>query len=223
MQSDGLWEVVGADTLPRRKGRNKSPPRSVLLKAEAVGHLPEAVYDAVRRDEALLHEVAHSLLQGHFAESLHDEILSAVGLLPDAAGGHRRRRDPAFRERVLRAYEHRCAVCGFHAQLGNVDIGLEAAHIRWHQAGGTDDEPNGLALCVMHHKLFDRGAMTVVEEDLTVRVSQNVHGASGFAEWVMGFHGQPLRGPQHPDYRPAPTNLAWHWKQVFRQPPRFVG
>jgi putative restriction endonuclease len=31
LQSDGLWEVLDAETLPRRKGRNKCPLRSVLL------------------------------------------------------------------------------------------------------------------------------------------------------------------------------------------------
>ena len=223
LQSDGLWEVQDADRLPRRKGRNKNPTRTVLLKFEAIGRLPEDVYEAIRGDDALLYEVAHSLLNAHFAESLHDDILSAVGLSIDTGGGRQRRRDPKFRERILRAYEHQCAICGFQAQLGHIDIGLEAAHIRWHQAGGVDDETNGLALCVMHHKLFDRGAMTVAAEDLTVRVSQHVHGGSGFAEWVMGFHGRPLRTPQHPDYRPARANLSWHWRQVFRQPPRWEG
>src|SRR5437588_7846441 len=44
---------------------------------------------------------------------------------------------------------------------GSVSVGLDAAHIRWHQAGGPDREGNGLALCVLHHKLFDLGAFTV--------------------------------------------------------------
>jgi HNH endonuclease len=58
---------------------------------------------------------------------------------------------------VLTAYEYRCAVCGFDVRLGSVSIALDAAHIRWHQAGGADLEKNGLALCVLHHKTFDLG------------------------------------------------------------------
>jgi hypothetical protein len=33
--------------------------------------------------------------------------------------------------------------------------------IRWHQGGGPDEESNGFALCVLHHKTFDLGAFTV--------------------------------------------------------------
>jgi len=72
----------------------------------------------------------------------------------------RKKRDPAFRQKVLKAYEWRCAVCGFDVKLGTVAIALDAAHIRWHQAGGPDVENNGLALCVLHHKTFDLGAFT---------------------------------------------------------------
>ncbi len=40
-------------------------------------------------------------------------------------------------------------------------MAIEAAHIKWHQAGGPDIEQNGIALCSMHHKLFDRGVFTI--------------------------------------------------------------
>jgi putative restriction endonuclease len=36
-------------------------------------------------------------------------------------------------------------------------IALDAAHIRWVQAAGSDEDANGLDLCVLHHELFDRG------------------------------------------------------------------
>jgi putative restriction endonuclease len=39
---------------------------------------------------------------------------------------------------VLTAYEFRCAVCGFDVRLGAASIALDAAHIRWRQAGGPD-------------------------------------------------------------------------------------
>ena len=42
--------------------------------------------------------------------------------------------------------------------LDQETLGIEAAHIKWHQAGGPDTEDNGLALCTLHHKRFDRGA-----------------------------------------------------------------
>jgi predicted restriction endonuclease len=51
-------------------------------------------------------------------------------------------------------------------------VGVEAAHIKWHQAGGPDTSPNGIALCALHHKLFDRGMITF-SEDHRVLVSEN--------------------------------------------------
>jgi putative restriction endonuclease len=130
----------------------------------------------------------------------------------------RRPRDPAFRERVLKAYEYWCAVCGFDVRLGNVSIALDAAHIRWHQAGGPDVEGNGLALCVLHHKTFDLGAFTVREG--VVLVSDRAHGTAGFEEWLLAHHGRAVREPQRADWRPEPAHLEWHGREVFKGEPR---
>jgi putative restriction endonuclease len=79
---------------------------------------------------------------------------------------------------VLRAYEYSCAVWGFDVRLGTMSIALEAAHIKWHQAGGPDEESNGLALRMLHHKLFDRGVFTL-SETMKVIVSENANGTRG--------------------------------------------
>jgi putative restriction endonuclease len=115
---------------------------------------------------------------------------------------------------VLKAYEYRCPVCGFDVRLGSVSIALDAAHIRWHQAGGPDAESNGLALCVMHHKKFDLGAFTVA--DGVLLVSDLMNGTSGFQETLLAFHGKPVRPPQRPDGTPEPQHLAWHGRDVFK-------
>jgi uncharacterized protein len=71
--------------------------------------------------------------------------------------GGRRRRDPRFREEILRIYERRCAVCGYDGRLGTTDLAIEAAHIKWHAAGGPDAAENGLALCSFHHVALEPG------------------------------------------------------------------
>jgi hypothetical protein len=53
-----------------------------------------------------------------------------------------------------------------------------------------------------------------------VVVSEQVHGSSGFEEWLLAFHGRPLRRPQRAEYLPAAEHLRWHWKEVFRGPAR---
>ena len=94
-------------------------------------------------------------------------------------------------------------------------MALEAAHIKWHQAGGPDEEVNGLALCSLHHKLFDRGAFTLSNE-LEILVSEDAHGTAGFQEWLMRFHGEKLNFPQRQIYYPNEDYTNWHVKEVFQ-------
>src|SRR5262249_26056526 len=156
--------------------------------------------------------IASRILEEHFPESLHPDILSAVGLTLETADA-RRKRDPKFRQMVLTAYEWRCAVCGFDVRLGSVSIALDAAHIRWHQAGGPAVGCNGLALCVLHHKTFALGAFTVA--DGVLLVSDQANGTTGFHEALLGFHAKPIRIPQCPEWSPAPGHLDWHGREVF--------
>lgn len=132
-----------------------------------------------------------------------------------------RKRAPDFRQRVLRAYEYRCVVCGFDVRLRSVSIALDAAHIRWHQAGGPDVESNGLALCVLHQKTFDLGAFTVGGGVLLI--SDQVNGTAGFQENLLAYHGWPIRSPQRPDWKPELAHLEWHGPEVFKGEARHHG
>jgi putative restriction endonuclease len=163
LQNDGVWHVATSGTPAPRKS-NSDPPRGELIANDARGAFSAEVQAALRADPSLASKVAARLLEGHFPASLHEEVLDAVGL--DLAGTvgvgkTATKRDPQFRQRVLTAYEWKCAVCGFNVRLGSVPIALDAAHVRWHQAGGPPEPCNGLALCVLHHKVFDLGAFTV--------------------------------------------------------------
>ena len=110
-------------------------------------------------------------------------------------------------------------VCGFDAKLGTSPIALEAAHIKWHTHCGPDTIVNGLALCSLHHKLFDRGAFTLSKKR-ELLVSGNVSGSMGFDEWLMDFHGKPINLPQSIDEYPAVKFIRWHVRAVFKGKPR---
>ena len=69
------------------------------------------------------------------------------------------RRDPHFRDKILRKFGNTCLVCG--TQETTI---LEAAHIISVSDGGSDDAENGLCLCRNHHRLFDAGLMDVCLE-----------------------------------------------------------
>lgn len=175
-----------------------------------------AVTLRVRPD--LVNDIVARLLEDHWETSFHSDILDAVGM-PFVQVTCRRPRDPAFRETILRIYEHRCAVCGYDALLGSTDLGIEAAHIRWHSHGGPDTEDNGLALCANHHKAFDRGALSLAD-DHRFLVSQHLRDTQGARDWLVRFAGRALRGPQAGCPPPAVIHLEWHRNEVFREPAR---
>lgn len=220
LQRDGVWTVHAPPALVLKTGDDI--PRVTSLRSHDVrAEFSHDVQDALRADPDLAGAIANRILEQHFPESLHQDILNAVGLTNLGPTGIRKKRDPAFRQRVLKAYEYRCAVCGFDVRLGSVSIALDAAHIRWHQAGGPDAENNGLTLCVLHHKTFDLGAFTVADGILLV--SDHANGTSGFQELLMAHHGKPIRPPQHPDWRPHPGYLEWHGREVFKGKARHRG
>jgi len=217
LQSDGLWKVEAEGELLKR-GETKSPRKTELIEKKASGEFPSEVEQTLRNNPALVQELSLSLLRGHFPESLHEPILEAVGLNL-ATPTSRIPRDPSFRREVIRAYEHRCAVCGYDVKLGGGDLGLEAAHIRWHQAQGPDVVQNGLALCSIHHLALDRGAIGLSEER-TILVSADVHGSTGVEELLVAFTGKPLRKPSAAHLRPEIDHIRWHTHEVFRGPAR---
>jgi putative restriction endonuclease len=78
----------------------------------------------------------------------------------------RTKRDPNFRHKVNEAYGHRCAMCGFQLEL------IEAAHIIPHSnEKGTDDVDNGISLCVLHHRAYDR-ALVYFDENFNIIINE---------------------------------------------------
>jgi putative restriction endonuclease len=218
LQNDGIWEVISEVELQPRKG-NTDPKKSELIEYRAAGGFPKDIYGVLRAKPTLISHLADRLVSRHFPTSLHTDILAAVGLPTTAASTPPSARSAEFREDVLRAYQRQCAVCGFNVRLGNSDLALEAAHIRWHQVGGPDNITNGVCLCVLHHRLFDRGAMGISPDGL-ILVSEDVHGSKGLQKWLLGFEGSRLVRPQRSEYYPATVFVGWHLREVFRGPPR---
>lgn len=64
-------------------------------------------------------------------------------------------RDANFKDRVLTAYSHSCAMCGVQLRLLDAAHILPAAH-----PDSTDETSNGIALCALHHRAYDRGLLT---------------------------------------------------------------
>lgn len=231
-----LWDLNGPKEILARPA-GATPSLGELRERHVEGGFATDIDAALRETPGLLQDVARRVLDAYFPATLHADIAAAVGLDLDQpphakdsarveagyADSAARRRDPSFRERVLRAYEYRCCVCGFDLRIGTIAAGLEAAHIQWHHVGGPDIESNGLALCALHHKLFDLGVFTLDAADHRIIFSQHAVSGGRGSTGEIRHHGKPILPPQHKDLLPAPHFLAWNAKNVFKQPARPVG
>ena len=213
LQNDGVWEVSDADQI--RQTASGDAYITDLRNYNVSGGFNETISEQLQNDSELTFDIIQSLLDAHFPPSLHEDILQAVDIEFPFQAFDTRTRISNFRKNVLRAYEYKCAVCGFDVKLGDSPIALDACHIKWQKAGGPDEAVNGLALCVMHHKLFDRGAYTLSKR-LEILVSDDAHGTKGFQEWLMDFHGQTINFPQRQTYYPEMDFIGWHVKEVFQ-------
>ena len=224
LRSDELWEIPDDDLATIKGGSGTSPTDRQLVDLAVRGGLPEPVYRLLEDNPELIQSAAQKILDGHFASSLHQPIRDAVGLLGSFATGVKikPRRDAKFRHTVLTAYERRCAVCGFDIRIEDDLVGLDAAHIRWHAAGGPDDVRNGLALCILHHRTLDRGAVGLERSPQGFRllVSEAVNGQSEAFRHLLRHHGKTIRSPQRNEQRPDPGFVDWHRREVFRGSPR---
>ncbi len=118
-----------------------------------------------------------------------------------------------FRDAVLSSYEYRCAIC----QLDLMEL-LNASHIiPWSRNVELRADPrNGLALCAIHDRAFDRGLLTITES-FTVHSSKRVKArASGELHIValVKVDGQAIMLPKR--FHPAAEALAYHREHIFK-------
>lgn len=216
LRSDGVWMLDSDVPMDR-----VSP-----LREGVTGQLESSLEAALRARPALVSRMARSLVDAHFPSTIAPDVLIAVGMDPDLVDTDtagvptppaERRRSHAWPAAVLEAWDRQCAFCGFDGQAGGVPVGLEAAHIRWFKLDGPDTLDNGIALCSLHHKLFDRG-MLGLDDGLAVVVSQRFSARTSHGRAVYELHGRRLR-PRPGTPLPAEHHVLWHREQVFHGSP----
>ena len=217
-----LWDL--RDAAAREIAPDAPERRGWLLERGAVGRLHAAV-EQLLADPGTLAAAVRLLLDCHFTPVLAELICAAVDLdVPalDLAGsggtaraGRPRPRRHGFAEEVLRAYAYQCAMCGFDGALGRYPVAIQAAHVRWHSQEGPDEIPNALALCALHHALFDLGVVGITE-DRRICVSGLYVARNEAGRAVDALAGLPLLIPR--PRRPAVDviYISWHHQQVFK-------
>ena len=118
-------------------------------------------------------------------------------------------RDQGFRKAVVRAYDHRCALCGVRIVTPEGRTVVEAAHIKPWNLFHDDAVVNGMALCRLCHWAFDEGLMGVDEQNAVI-TSRQMATAPNTPSFLMAISGRPILGPQDSALWPDPKRLAWH-------------
>ncbi|MEU4422508.1 phosphorothioated DNA-binding restriction endonuclease [Actinoplanes sp. NPDC024001] len=219
LRSDRIW-VLDQDTPMDAIGP--------LTAQRVTGRFAPDVERVLTAEPGLVASAARALVTSHFSDTVAPDVLMAVGLdpdivlhardaLPDPSGLADRQRDAAWRRRILQEWDRQCAFCGFDGQLLGATVGVEAAHVRWFNLGGPDELDNGIALCGLHHKLFDRGVLGL-GTDRTIHVSESYSARTPAGKAVYDLHGRPVHGRPGLTF-PAERHLAWHRTQVFKGRP----
>lgn len=147
-----------------------------------------------------------------FVDTQGHGIVSSEGARREQFAMVARRLDQVkFRRDVLRVYRNRCAICS----LKETAL-VEAAHIiGWRQPDGIAAVVNGLALCAIHHRAYDRNLMGI-DPTGTVRIGERllreIDGPM-LKTGLQGFHGATILQPSREEDRPAPDRLEVRFRE----------
>jgi putative restriction endonuclease len=194
------------------------------IPGRVAGGFAEAVRVALARDPALVAEIARRILNAHFPESIRQDVADAVGLSLETESAatpeqSQRRRDPAFREKVLLAYEYRCCVCGHDLRMGGHAIGGSRAHqvVPGARAGRGAERP--CALLAAPQDLRPR-RVHLLPGNHQIVFSRHLMGGDDTKAKLLAHHGAGLIQPQGSECLPNPEFLAWHRAEAFKEPAR---
>lgn len=209
-EKEPFWELInGEECIPRKS--NTDPKKSELIKYNVMAGFDEDSFRTILANPKLIDDIASKIIQDNFPETLQEELFVRFGFEVTSS----KSRDPEFRKKVLRAYNYKCAVCGFDLAMDTIPIALEAAHIKWKQFLGPCEVSNGIALCSIHHKALDRGAITLNSE-LKIKVSSAVTGGELVERLIWDFEGKPIQLPRDSYQYPAESMVEWHVREVFK-------
>lgn len=192
----GLFHIM-------QSGEGREALREALLQACFSTEAQELL-----REQSVINREAYDysqLLEEKSHLPLVKEIVEAESYRPAA-------RDQGFRRIVVKAYGHRCALCGVRIITPEQYTAVDAAHIVPWSRSQNDDIRNGMALCKLCHWAFDYGMMGVADSyviitSLQVAVDPNVPGV------LQTLSGRSIIPPSSRDLWPAQEYLAEHRRE----------
>lgn len=122
-------------------------------------------------------------------------------------------RDRSFARQVKHAYGGRCSMSGLELRNGGGRPEVEAAHIVPVSECGPDTVRNGLALSGTVHWMFDRGLLSISDDNEVLVAKKAVDGAT--LDRLL-LPDRRLIEPVNPAFKPHRSYLRWHRENVFK-------
>ena len=204
--SGGLWRydyqsggTAGKNTKMRKAMELQLPilwfvqqdiGRYVPYKVFIIRDFPENGYCLIAPDRALAFAAeSESPIERKYAERMMKQRLH----------------QPAFRARVIVAYETKCAIC----RLGHGRL-LDAAHITPdNDENSSTSVTNGLSLCKIHHTAYDIN-MIGIDADYIVHIRKDILSETDgpmLEHGIKEMDGTSLWVPREASGRPDPSRL----------------
>jgi putative restriction endonuclease len=214
--SGGLWRydyqsggVAGKNTKMRRAMELQLPliwfvqqdsGRYVPYKVFIISDFPQEGFCLIAPDLSLATAArSESVLEKRYAERIMKQRLH----------------QPAFRARVISAYETKCAVC----KLGHGRL-LDAAHITPDSDDlSSNSVTNGLSLCKIHHTAYDVN-MVGIDGDYTIHIREDIlqeEDGPMLEYGIKKMNKVKLWVPQSTSERPDPLRLEVRFREFSNQ------
>jgi putative restriction endonuclease len=174
--------------------------RYVPYKVFIINDFPEESYCLIAPDLSLASASrSESLIERRYAQRIMKQRLH----------------QPAFRARVINAYETKCAICRLgHGQL------LDAAHITPDSdETSSTSVTNGLSLCKIHHTAYDIKILGI-DPDYIVHIRHDILNENDgpmLEHGIKGMDQTKLWVPHTQEERPDPARLEVRFKEFAGQ------
>lgn len=170
--------------------RQETTGRYVPYKVFIIEDFPEKGYCLIAPELSLAKSYqSNSIIEKKYAEKIMKQRLH----------------QPAFRARVISAYETKCAICRInHGKL------LDAAHIiPDRDSESSTSVTNGLSLCKIHHAAYDSNILGI-DENYIVHIREDIlkeNDGPMLEHGIKAMNGNPLWVPKSEVDRPNIESL----------------
>jgi putative restriction endonuclease len=196
---DDLYELLGVE-------HSRSRLRAVLI----------TTYFAPELHQLLLEQSSINAEAYQYSQELLEQARSQTvkESLPPAGAYRTAVRDQGFRRVIVKAYDHRCAICGLRILTADGYTAVAAAHIVPWSHSHNDDPRNGLALCHLCHWTFDKGLVSFSDQ-YQVKTSPQLASQPNLPGHLLTMSGRLLIGPADDALWPYVDSIRWHRREVF--------